>query len=161
MATQVLLPKQGLQMVEGTIVRWLKKPGDRVAEGEPLLEIETDKTTLEVRASASGTLLAILRKEGETVPVAETIAVIGDPGEDMSSFGEAHETQTERESSSSVGQGRFGGHATPRARMIAKEGNIDLAEVSGSGPEGMIIARDIAAYVARVKQTFDGERQKV
>jgi pyruvate dehydrogenase E2 component (dihydrolipoamide acetyltransferase) len=136
-------------MVEGTIVRWLKKQGDRIAEGEPLLEIETDKTNLEIRALASGTLLAILRKEGETVPVAETIALIGDPGEDISAFGRAEDSQTVGESSSPVGQVRFSGHASPRARMIAGERKIDLSDVSASGPEGMIIERDITAYISR------------
>ena len=86
MATGVLLPKQGLQMVEGKIVRWLRKPGDTVAEGDPLVEIETDKATIEIPAPVAGVLLALLRKEGETVPVAETIAVVGAPGENISSF---------------------------------------------------------------------------
>jgi pyruvate dehydrogenase E2 component (dihydrolipoamide acetyltransferase) len=159
MATEVLLPKQGLQMVEGTIVRWLKKKGDKVVEGEPLLEIETDKTILEVLALASGTLLEILREEGETVPVAETIAVIGDPAENPSRVGKTHDPRTENADPPAGGRGHI---STPRARMRADEGKIDLAGIAGSGPEGLIIERDVLAYAAhaerRPKATHLAER---
>lgn len=68
-------------MTEGTIIKWLKKEGDVVKEGEPLFEMETDKLTITIDASASGTLLKIVRGENEVVPITETIAYIGEPGE--------------------------------------------------------------------------------
>src|SRR5215470_14826577 len=81
MATEVVLPKLGLTQDEGTIVRWVKTEGSRVAKGEPLFEVLTDKATIEVEAPASGTLLRILVPEGMTAPVATPIALIGEPGE--------------------------------------------------------------------------------
>jgi pyruvate/2-oxoglutarate dehydrogenase complex dihydrolipoamide acyltransferase (E2) component len=82
MAEKVIMPKQGLQMTEGTITGWYAEEGDTVTEGQPLFEIETDKLTITIDANYSGTLLKILRREGDVVPVAETIAIIGEPGED-------------------------------------------------------------------------------
>jgi pyruvate/2-oxoglutarate dehydrogenase complex dihydrolipoamide acyltransferase (E2) component len=76
MTVNVILPKQGLQMEEGTIVKWWKKEGETVKEGETLFEMETDKVTMEVPAPASGTVQKILKAEGETVPVAEVVAII-------------------------------------------------------------------------------------
>src|SRR5579864_906010 len=81
MATEVVLPKLGLTQEEGTIVRWIKPEGSRVAKGEPLFEVLTDKATIEVEAPASGVLLRILVPEGTTAPVATPIALIGEPGE--------------------------------------------------------------------------------
>lgn len=81
MAHRVIMPKAGMAMETGTVVRWLKAVGDRVATGEAILEIETDKVVMEVEAEASGTLLAILHDEGDEVPVTEVIGFIGEPGE--------------------------------------------------------------------------------
>src|SRR5207302_1725232 len=83
MATEVVLPRLGLTQEEGTVVRWLKVEGSRVAKGEPLFEVMTDKATLEIEAPASGVLLRILVAEGGTVPIATTIALIGEPGEPL------------------------------------------------------------------------------
>ena len=84
MAYPVIMPKTGMAMEEGTILRWLKREGDPVAKGEILLEIETDKTAMEVEAEADGRLLKILCRDGEVVPVTQTIAWIGRPGEALS-----------------------------------------------------------------------------
>ena len=73
MAFAVIMPKAGMAMETGTIIRWLKREGDAVAVGEPLLEIETDKVSMEVEAEAAGVLLRIIRGNGEEVPVTETI----------------------------------------------------------------------------------------
>jgi dihydrolipoamide dehydrogenase len=85
-ATTVILPKQGLQMSEGLITRWLLPEGAAVQEGQPLYEMETDKLTIQIDAPASGTLLKIVRPAGEMVPITETIAVIGEPGEDIAAL---------------------------------------------------------------------------
>src|SRR5436190_2833278 len=86
MADEVKLPRLGQGMESGTIVRWLKAEGDQVEKGEPLYELDTEKVTQEVEAEASGVLLKIAVAEGE-VDVGHTVAVIGDKGEDVSSFG--------------------------------------------------------------------------
>ena len=83
MAFEVIMPKAGIDMTEGQIVKWLKEEGDTVAEGEIILEIMTDKTSMEIEAEASGVLLKILRHAGDMVPVTEVIAYIGQPGESL------------------------------------------------------------------------------
>ncbi len=178
MANEVKLPRLGQGMESGTIVKWLKSEGDRVEKGEPLYELDTDKVTQEVEAEASGVLLKIAVQEGE-VPVGETIAVIGEEGEeapDLSggSNGSAaqevdedpkeegspapareQERERGREASSGareqIGEARQpeptsdGGRvkASPLARRIARERGIDLASLSGTGPEGRIVAEDV------------------
>src|SRR5919202_3821927 len=82
MATEIKLPRLGRGMESGTIVKWLKSEGEPVEKGEPLYELDTDKVTQEVEAEASGVLLKIAVAEGE-VPVGQTIAVIGEEGEDV------------------------------------------------------------------------------
>ncbi len=83
MAFEVIMPKAGIDMTEGQIVKWLKEEGDTVTEGEIILEIMTDKTSMEIEAEASGVLLKILRHAGDMVPVTEVIAYIGQPGESL------------------------------------------------------------------------------
>lgn len=83
MAFEIIMPKAGIDMTEGQIVKWLKKEGDNITEGEVILEIMTDKTSMEIEADASGTLLKILHQDGETVPVTTIIGYIGQPGESI------------------------------------------------------------------------------
>ena len=86
MAEKVIMPKQGLQMTEGTILSWLVKEGEVCEEGKPLFEMETDKLTITMDSPASGTLLKIVHGEGDEVPITHTIAIIGEPGEDISAL---------------------------------------------------------------------------
>lgn len=88
MAFEVIMPKAGIDMTEGQIVKWLKQEGDQVTEGEIILEIMTDKTSMEIEAEVSGTLLKILRQDGETVPVTEVIGYIGQPGDSLETLSE-------------------------------------------------------------------------
>jgi pyruvate dehydrogenase E2 component (dihydrolipoamide acetyltransferase) len=81
MAERIIMPKAGMAMEEGTIVRWMKKVGDQITKGEPIAEIETDKITMELEAEVTGTLIQIVHKDGETVPVTQTIAWVGAAGE--------------------------------------------------------------------------------
>ena len=83
MAFEIIMPKAGIDMTEGQIVKWLKKEGDTVTQGEIILEIMTDKTSMELEAEASGVLLKILRHDGDTVPVTEIIGYIGQEGEEI------------------------------------------------------------------------------
>ena len=81
MATAIFMPKNGMAMEEGVLVRWLVKEGDKVEMDQPIMEIETDKITMEDVAPASGTILALYAKDGDTIPVLETMGWIGEPGE--------------------------------------------------------------------------------
>lgn len=154
MAQRIIMPKQGLQMTEGVITEWLKREGDVVQEGEPLFEMETDKLSITIDASASGTLLKILFEEGEIIPVAETIAVVGEPGEDITALLSgaeeisAAEPQEEAAPAAAAPAKTDSDHilATPRARMRAEEKHIPVSSLTGSGPDGLIIERDVLNY---------------
>jgi pyruvate dehydrogenase E2 component (dihydrolipoamide acetyltransferase) len=174
-ANEVKLPRLGQGMESGTIVKWLKSEGERVEKGEPLYELDTDKVTQEVEAEASGVLLKIAVQEGE-VPVGQTIAVIGEEGEEVKvdasgngasaaqpvdedtqeegSAAPAREEERERGREASTAEAepqpqaaptRDGGRvkASPLARRIARERGIDLSALSGTGPEGRIVAEDV------------------
>lgn len=129
-AEKVIMPKQGLQMTEGTITRWLKKEGEKVETQQPLFEMETDKLNIEMDSPVSGTLLKILRNVGDVVPITETIAIIGKSGEDISEF---------------LKERIF---STPRARMTAQEEGVDIERIDSTGPEGLVIERDVKTYIA-------------
>ena len=162
MATIVIMPKQGLMMEEGTITSWLKKEGEAVTAGEPLFEMETDKLTITMDAEASGTLLKILHPEGDVVPITQPIAVLGEPGEDVSALvgGDAAPAQAAApaeaapapaaEAPASPAVERAPGErvfSSPRARLRAEENGVNIAAVPGSGPEGLVIERDVNAYM--------------
>jgi pyruvate dehydrogenase E2 component (dihydrolipoamide acetyltransferase) len=146
-------------MESGTIVRWLKSEGERVERGEPLYELDTEKVTQEVEADASGVLLKILAGEGDEIEVGKAIAIIGEEGEKVevaapepaaSADEPAPEPGAEEaapseapapEPSPSADGGRV--KASPLARRIARERGIDLAAITGTGPEGRIVAEDV------------------
>src|SRR5437588_7970954 len=86
MATKVVMPKLSPTMEEGQLARWLKKEGDKVSMGEPLAEIDTDKATMEMQALSNGVLRKILINEGESAPLGQPIAIIGEPDEDISNL---------------------------------------------------------------------------
>jgi pyruvate dehydrogenase E2 component (dihydrolipoamide acetyltransferase) len=155
MATEVILPRLGQGMESGTIVRWLKSEGEPVEKGEPLFELDTDKVTQEVEAESAGVLLKIAVSEGE-VPVGQTVAFIGEQGEDVPDVrGEAPAPPEAEAASNSLlqakeepasappasGNGRI--KASPLARRLARERGIDLAALRGTGPEGRIVAEDV------------------
>jgi pyruvate dehydrogenase E2 component (dihydrolipoamide acetyltransferase) len=97
MASEVTMPRMGYEMTEGTVVSWLKHRGDSVSAGEVIAEVETDKAIVELEASESGTLLRVLAPEGETVPVGQAIAIVGEPGEQLpEATGSANAVTTER-----------------------------------------------------------------
>ena len=163
MASVVIMPKQGLLMEEGTITKWLVQEGQTVTEGAPFFEMETDKLTITMNAEVSGTLLKILHPVGDVVPITQPIAIVGQPGEDISSLtGGAAEApaapmaQPAAEAAPqaapaaaaverATGQRVF---SSPRARLRAEENGLDVAAIPGSGPEGMVIERDVTAYMA-------------
>ena len=156
MATEVKLPRLGQGMESGTIVRWLKSEGDAVKKREPLYELDTDKVTQEVEAEADGVLLKIVVAEGE-VEVGTTVAVIGKEGEEFTLepvtapapapaatpvAAAAPVVAAEPEVAAAAhADGRV--KASPLARRIARERGIDLANVTGTGPDGRVIAEDV------------------
>ena len=162
MATRVFMPKAGMAMEEGTILQWFKKEGDKVATGDPLLEIETDKVNMEVEAAASGVLLKIIRSEGETVPVTETIGWIGEPGEEVPEAAEPKLDITSESANAQVenvvveqpqtapayaaADGKVA--ATPLARKLAAEKGVDLSTITPSGSFGEVKARDVENIAA-------------
>jgi pyruvate dehydrogenase E2 component (dihydrolipoamide acetyltransferase) len=174
---EMIMPKMGDAMEEGTLVKWLKSEGDEVSEGDPIAEIETDKVTMELEAEDSGTLAQLIASEGEDVAVGEPIAFIQGEGEEVperdgSGQADAEEaegsdeggeaqaqtaTETEEEQPSEDEQQPSGdgaqaggnGHfrASPIVRRLAQENNLDLSRIEGSGPQGRIVERDVRAVL--------------
>ena len=148
MAKLVVMPKLGLTMTEGAVSRWLKAEGEAVREGEPLFEVETDKLTNTIEATASGTLLKILAKEGETLPCLAGVAVIGEAGEDISPLlpgapeaGPAPGPEAAAPKPAPAPKPPAGRVvASPAAKKLARELGVELTEVPGTGPGGRITA---------------------
>ena len=157
MAKVVVMPKLGLTMTEGTVSKWLKKVGDAVNEGEPLFEVETDKLTNTIEASASGVLRHLFVEEGVTVPVLDKVAIIAAADEDIAALmGGAAAPAPAAEAAPAAApaaaaapaEKKAGGRviATPAAKKLAKEKGIDLALVTGTGPNGRITEDDVKNY---------------
>ena len=203
MATQVIMPKLSPTMEEGQLSRWLKKEGDKVSMGEPLAEIDTDKATMEMQALGNGVLRKILIKEGESAPLGQLIAIIGEPDEDISALEQPASAQSPApnnkpsaeekpeaatapadssqspapaavdDNKSSDGQavqgteprGTAAGNGSqsakpeatgrlvvsPLAARMAAEAGVDLRSLSGTGPGGRIVKRDIEAAMGQSK----------
>ena len=164
MATIVKMPKLGTTMTEGTIVKWLKNEGDLVEQGEIYVEIQTDKVNIEDEAERSGILRKIIAKEGETVKVGEPIAIIADAHEELPDLEIADDKSPEKqeESSQVIMQqedrtedeketipGKI--KASPAAKRVARENQIDLSKVTPSGPNGRIVEKDVLAYIQENK----------
>lgn len=152
MVKKVIMPKLGETMEEGEIIKWLRKEGDKVKEGEPLLEVATDKANMEVEAVASGFLRKIVAAEGEMIPVTQTIAFIADSmdeeileeKEKVVAEGERKEgREVSPQTEESKEQIRQPIKASPLAKKLAGEHNIDLSSIKGTGPGGRIVKEDI------------------
>jgi pyruvate/2-oxoglutarate dehydrogenase complex dihydrolipoamide acyltransferase (E2) component len=146
-AYEFKLPDLGEGLTEGEIARWLVAEGQQVVEDEPLVEIQTDKTTVEIPSPAAGTVLRILVAEGEVAPVGAVLVVIGDHGEGAAA---AAPSPTEETAASPPGASRGRAadgnvRATPLVRRIAQELGVDLAGVTGSGPDGRVTEDDVRA----------------
>jgi len=157
LATNIVMPQMGYDMREGTVVRWHKKEGEAVARGEVLADIETDKATVEFEAFTSGVLGKIMAEAGVVVPVGELIAVITAPGEDVPD----NLTQAKAEPTfapvnaapqivptpgSAVATKSDEVRASPIARRLARERGINLGDITGTGPGGRIVEKDVLEY---------------
>jgi pyruvate dehydrogenase E2 component (dihydrolipoamide acetyltransferase) len=157
MATEVIMPQLGLTMTEGLVAKWLKAAGEPVKKGEPLLEVETDKLSKEIEATADGVLLRIVIAAGESVSVKTVLAYIGQPGEETNQSLAVAEAAAAAPSvvsqaavaakPSPVADGAWI-KASPLARRIARENALNLSMVKGTGPDGRIVERDVKAALA-------------
>jgi pyruvate dehydrogenase E2 component (dihydrolipoamide acetyltransferase) len=146
MAYEFKLPDLGEGLTEGEIARWLVAEGDEVAEDQPLVEVQTDKTTVEIPSPAAGVVASILVGEGDTVPVGTVLVVIGDDGVTAPSPVEAPRPEpAAAPATASPAPARPGerGRATPLVRRLAQELGVDLAAVAGTGPQGRITEDDV------------------
>ncbi|MGI1690941.1 dihydrolipoamide acetyltransferase family protein [Thermoanaerobacter uzonensis] len=148
MPVNVVMPKLGLTMKEGRVDRWLKKVGDIVKKGEEIVEVSTDKITNVVESPADGILAKILVNEGEIVPVATPIGIITAEGEKLEEVEKSEEKFIK---------------ATPVAKRLAKENNIDLSLITGKGPGGRITEEDVKKFISeqKVKTEEEGPKKEV
>ena len=163
MAVAILMPKQGQSVESCLIIKWNKKVGDKVKVEEPICEVETDKAVFEVVAPEAGTILRIFYKEGDDVPVLNTIAIIGQPEEKIDhlipkktvsvskeEYVEKQKTITPDESlkntKPSLGAGLI--PISPLARRFAEKKGIDFSKLIGSGPGGRIVKKDIEKAIS-------------
>ncbi|HKX50313.1 MAG TPA: dihydrolipoamide acetyltransferase family protein [Candidatus Binatia bacterium] len=172
MPTNVIMPALGVAQEKGTLINWLKSEGQTVSKGEPLMEVETDKATVEIEAVASGILANVTASAGDEVPVGHTIALILAPGETIPERATAPSSSSVKEMSPQASAEskledrtetrnstpRIPGSrilASPAAKRIAREEGIDLGALNGSGPEGSVLIADVRR--AKEKPTLEPE----
>src|SRR3990167_4166951 len=144
MPTDVIMPALELAQETGKVLHWLKAPGDTVTRGEPIVEIETDKATVEIEARAAGVLRGGPAGEGDPVPVGRTIALIFAAGE----TGVAMATAAARPTPPGKASVARLAAASPKARRLAAERGVDLRALRGSGPGGAVLAADVVTAPA-------------
>jgi pyruvate dehydrogenase E2 component (dihydrolipoamide acetyltransferase) len=164
MPTNVVMPQMGESIAEGTIVRWIKKVGDNVDRDEPLFEISTDKVDAEIPSPVSGRLAEIRVKEGETVPVNSVVAIIGAAGEMIAAAPStnpvpAPEAQTsatapaaedeaaDADADAEAGDEPHRQKSSPVVRRIAREHNVDISKIQGTGINGRVTKQDILDFI--------------
>jgi len=173
MATEIVMPQMGESIVEGTITKWLKKPGDKIQRDEPLFEISTDKVDAEIPAPASGVLQEIKVAEGTTVQVNTVVGTIASDGEgaavkaapaaekkgapaapvsepshpSKSAKGGAPSMEVTAAQSTPAHEEDDHARSSPLVRKIARENNVDLSQVEGTGLGGRITKQDILAFI--------------
>jgi pyruvate dehydrogenase E2 component (dihydrolipoamide acetyltransferase) len=158
--TKVIMPQMGESIFEGTLTKWLKKPGDKVQRDEPLFEISTDKIDSEIPAPASGTLQKILVQEGQTVEINTVVGIIGDERVAEGAAATAASASPSKPAATKPvapppaekadeEDESAPGHVSPIVRRLAKEHGVDLAELEGKGTgiNGRITKNDILAYI--------------
>src|SRR5437867_945816 len=180
MPTDIVMPQMGESIVEGTITKWLKKPGDKVQRDEPLFEISTDKVDAEIPAPASGVLQDIKVAEGTTVQVNTVVGTIAADGESASAASKpvaapqpapapaeknasappkAAPSQAEQQPAPAPApahEEEDHARSSPLVRKIAREHNVNLSQVSGTGLGGRITKQDIMAFLERTEATAPG-----
>ena len=162
MAVEVIMPAMGATQETGRLVRWFKREGDSVAKGEMLMEVETDKSVVEVEAPASGILTKVTAAPEDEIPVGQAIALIVEPGETVPGTGEVpgagprRKVPTRKKAKNPTGPKRAPATppntrrllASPAAKRLAKERGVEIARIRGTGPEGAVVARDVLSTAA-------------
>ena len=156
--SNIVVPQLGESVVEARVARWLKKQGDRVEVGEPIVELETEKIDLEVSTEKSGVIASIARKEGEDVKIGELLAVVDENGTAVSPAisstpapppAPAAAPATQASAPAPGGNGAAAeSRATPTARRMAKDNDVDLGTVQGSGAAGRVTKQDVQKAIA-------------
>ena len=155
--SNIVVPTLGESVVEARVARWLKKAGDRVEVGEPVVELETEKIDLEVSAEKSGVIASIARQEGDDVKIGELLAVVDENGAAAapaasSAPADSAPAPTPAPAPASSGNGSAEaaseGRATPTARRMAKDNDVDLGAVQGSGAAGRVTKQDVQKAMA-------------
>ncbi len=147
MAKDVIMPALGMAQETGTLLQWLKNPGDAIAKGEPLMEIETDKATVEVEAPASGVLASITAHPGDVIPVGQRIAIILAQGETEPAVAPVESASTpELDAELVIASNAPAVTATPVAARMAAEHDLNLAQIKPNG--GRVQKEDVLAYLA-------------
>jgi 2-oxoglutarate dehydrogenase E2 component (dihydrolipoamide succinyltransferase) len=168
MATEVIMPKLGESIVEGTVVNWLKAEGETIDEFESLLEVETDKVVTEIPSPANGTLLKIYVQEGQAVGVGTLLAMIGEPGDPIPDAAEvmglepvvpakAEVMAAPTVASVETGRTQELGFISPVVARIASEHSVDLSLIHGTGRGGRITKKDILAHIETRDETVTKE----
>jgi pyruvate dehydrogenase E2 component (dihydrolipoamide acetyltransferase) len=168
MAETINMPKLGFDMAEGLLVRWVKQVGENINKGDILAEIETDKATVEVESHASGVVLQLIVEQGTMVPVNAPIAVIGQAGEKVDASAaapskvESGKPEVKAEAAPAVPTQPASApvqqtvaaveagpvKASPLAKKVAKDNNVDLATLQGTGPGGRVVRKDVESAIA-------------
>ena len=153
MPTNVYLPQWGMLMTEATIIKWLKKEGAEVSKGEPLVEVESSKVKAEIESPADGILGKIKTQEGDVVKVGAIVALVTQEGEVLEDDpkpkvenNEQRAKTSENISSGKISTSTSTFQVTPVARKLAKDLGLDLSLISGTGPRGRIIEKDVRNY---------------
>jgi pyruvate dehydrogenase E2 component (dihydrolipoamide acetyltransferase) len=157
MAYEFKLPDLGEGLTEGEIARWLVAEGDEIAEDQPLVEIQTDKTTVEIPSPAAGKVASILVEEGATVPVGTVLVVIGE-GDVNSAPAPVTAAAAPAPVAPRPADDRV--RATPLVRRVAQELGVDLASVTGTGPQGRITEEDVRNAGSGPAAPAEGERRE-
>ncbi len=147
MSSKITVPELGESIIQATVGRWMKQLGETVAIGDPLVELETEKVTMEIAATSAGILESILKPEGETVGIGEVLGTIGTEGQ-------AAPRRPLPQSATAGSPASQAANATPIARRMATEHGIDgrdLQRISGSGIRGQITQEDVAAYLHQLE----------
>lgn len=164
MAVEVVMPKLGMAMKEGTVSVWNKAVGDPVGKGEPIASVSSEKIEIDVESPAEGTVLQIAVPEGEGVPPGTVICYIGNPGENIASVKKVQETEGEKVASASVQleqsepnklarTARDRIKISPVARKMAEAGGLDIESIQGTGPGGRITKEDVQEALKQARST--------
>ncbi|AMQ20288.1 dihydrolipoamide acetyltransferase family protein [Geobacillus sp. JS12] len=160
MAVEIIMPKLGMSMEEGTVVEWLKKKGDPVKKGESIVVISSDKIEKDIEAPQDGVLLEIIVQQDETAEVGKVIGYIGQEGEVLKEADRESVAISMKEEIEAISETML--RVSPAARKLAHEAGIDLRRVSGSGPKGRITRADVekAIQTRQASSQLESEEQR-